>query len=90
LKNSTVLFGRQIILQIIVFIGFIFLFQEYFSFYQVDTGYIVLNWFWIFFIVSSLGYYMVQVVYEWRTPNTLFLSEEEIEKLMNEKMSKKK
>jgi len=78
------------ILQILIFVGFAFVFREYFSFYTLETWFFSFNWFWIFFIISSLSYYMVQVMYEWQTGNELFPTPEEMEKLIEKRMNDKK
>ncbi|MCH8518195.1 hypothetical protein LAT59_00315 [Candidatus Gracilibacteria bacterium] len=79
IKTQTIIFGKHIFSQIILFFILLSLFQNYFSHIKMVFPYITLSWFWIFFIVSSMSYYMVQIFFEYFTDKKFFAPKEELE-----------
>ena len=85
LKNKKTYFWRQFFVQVIIFVFFTYLFWKYFSFYEINLWFLNLNWFWIFFIVSSISFYMFQTIYEYSTWNSLYPTKDELEEILKNK-----
>jgi len=87
LKNDTIAVGRQFVLQLLFLIIFLMIFYQFFSGYTLVIGnFLTLSWFFIYFVFSSLSYYMVQILYEWFTGITLFPSDMEVEEYIEKHM----
>lgn len=78
--------GKQFIAQLVLFWISSYVFWNFFSEYFLEIGIVRLNWFFIFFLFSSLSYYMVQVLFEWKSKISLFPTEQEIEEYLEKNM----
>lgn len=84
--TEKILVGTQFFTQIFFFVGVSIFFWKYFSDYFLQLLSFQLNWFFIFFVLSSLSYYMVQVLFEWKSRIPLFPTEKEIEEYLEKNM----
>ncbi len=55
------------------------MFQFLFSHIEIVFPFITLSWIWIFLIVSSMSYYLVQLAFENYTGNKFYAPKEELE-----------
>jgi len=81
-----ILVGTQFFFQIVAFVFMSVVFWNYFSDHFFQIGSIELGWFFIFVLFSSLSYYMVQVLFEWKSRIPLFPTEKEIEEYLEKNM----
>lgn len=80
--TEKILVGTQFLFQMFIFGIFSYSFYLFFSEYYLQIGTIVINWFILFFVLSSLSYYAVQTVFEWKSRIPLFPTEKEIEEYL--------
>ncbi|MEA3304792.1 MAG: hypothetical protein U9Q15_03580 [Patescibacteria group bacterium] len=82
IKNKDLYIGKQFLLQTIGSVGVIyFLYLFYHGTYINIHGYEI-AWYWFFIILSSVGYYWVDIPYKLITGRDLMASTDEIEKRM--------
>jgi len=79
LKNKVILMHRQFFSQIIFFLIFMYVFSLYFTSVTIDLWFVELSWAFIYVLFSTFGYYLIQVMYELITWNSIFAGQDEIE-----------
>lgn len=79
MRTQTIIFWKHFFTQLFYFFLCILVFREFFGHIRLVFPFLELSWFWVFFIISSLSYYMVQVIFEWKTWKKLFAPKEELE-----------
>lgn len=80
LKKEIILMHKQLLTQILLFLGCALVFAEFFSEITIDLGFIQLGWFLIYVLFSSVSFYAVQVFFEAYTHKKFFATEEEMQK----------
>lgn len=79
IKTKTIIFWKHIGFQLLLLVGSLLVFGEFFSHITIEFSFFTLSWFWIFFLFSSLSYYAWQVFFEYKTDQKLFAPKEELE-----------
>lgn len=77
-----ILVGKQFLMQIVFFVFSTYMIGLYFSDYSLGVGELSINWFIVFLLLSSLSYYMLQVLFEWKIKIPLFPTEKEIQEYL--------